>query len=169
VAGGSGVVPSLPSLPDREGNPLPVANSRDAAGVESEFIVGQVLIRPRTSSDLSSFLQRYEGTVISDDTVPEPPASLGVTLTEAQRQATEYLVRINLARVDASTFAADAAALGLYGTMDFSSQDALLSMAAVTNAAAVGFDAAPNSWNIPPPSPRTLLVTQERPAGSRVR
>ncbi len=158
-----GVVPSQPSLPDRQGNPVPLGTSSDERGIQSEFIVGQVRVRPRNGSDSSAFLQRYDGTVIGDDTIPQRPASFGPPLTTEERAPKEFLVRINLARVDPSTFPADAAAVGLYGALDFSSTDALLSMAAATNALAQGFQAAPNFVEHPSGFPRTLLSTQERP------
>ena len=158
-----GVVPSQPSLPDRQGNPLPLGNSSDERGIQTEFIVGQVRVRPRNASDLPAFLQRYDGTVVADDTIPQRPAALGPPLTAEQRAPKEFTVRINLAKVDPSTFPADAAAVGLSGTLDFSSTDALLSMAAATNALAQGFSAAPNFVEHPHGFPRTLLSTQERP------
>ncbi len=157
------LVPAQPSLPDGKGTAIQVAASRDAAGVTSEFLVGQVLIRPQSATDLATFLQRYQGVVIGDDSVPEPPASLGVSLTAAQRQAQSYLVRINTAAVSTGTFATDAAAMGLGGTVEFSSDDALRSMAAVTSATAAGFNAAPDRLEHPQDFPSILLSTEERP------
>ncbi|HZW91005.1 MAG TPA: hypothetical protein VFF12_18145, partial [Myxococcaceae bacterium] len=84
------VTPTQPTIPDGHGGTLPVADSRDEHGIRSEFVVGQILVRPRSQSALTSFLQRYGGTVVGDNSVPEPPPNLGVVLTDAQRQATEY-------------------------------------------------------------------------------
>ncbi len=161
------VTPPQPTLPDGEGDPQPVAGSQDENGIQSDFIVGQVLVRPETEAELNDFLVRYEGTVISDNTIPEPPSSLGITLTPEQRQATEYLVRINLAKVDPEGFAADAAAVGMGGLLEFSSQDALLTLAGVTDALAAGFDVSPNYLSYPSQIfPTTLLRTDERPIGA---
>lgn len=160
-----GLTPTQPTIPDKDGTPLPVAVSRDDRGTHSEFIEGQVLVRPKSQADLNDFLQRYDGTVLADDTIPEPPANLGITLTPEQRKPTEYLVRINLAKVNTATFAADAAQIGLGGGFDFSSEDGLRTLAAVTNAAATGFSAAPNYVEHPTQFPTPLLSTQERPSG----
>lgn len=164
------VTPAQPSLPDGEGNPQPVAGSRDNNGVQSDFIVGHVLIRPESDAVLSAFLARYDGTIIGDNTVPEPPVSLGIELTPDDRKATEYLVAINLSRVNPDSFADDAAAIGMGGFLEVSSQDGLLTLAAITNAAANGFDASPNYVAYPSqPFPLTLLRTEERPAGGGFR
>jgi hypothetical protein len=159
------VVPSQPSLPAKDGSPVPLAASRDEDGIVTEFIVGQLLIRPRNENDLSAFLQRYDGRVVGDNSVPPPPASLGITLSPEQMRATEYLAQINLAKVDLSTFPADAAMVGIGGPLDFSSEDGLRSMAAATNALATGFAAAPNFVAHPTVFPSPLLLTQERADG----
>jgi len=121
-------------------------------------------VRPRSQSDLTAFLQRYGGTVVGDNSVPEPPPNLGVVLTDAQRQATEYLVSIDLSRVDPSTFGVDGAALGLYGALEVSSTDALLTLAATANARATGFSAVANYVHHSRGFPRALFSTRERPA-----
>lgn len=164
------VNPTQPSLPDGQGTPQPVAGSRDKNGVQSDFIIGHVLLRPESDAVLSDFLARYEGTVISNNTVPEPPASLGIELTPDDRKATEYLVAINLTRVNPDSFADDAAAIGMGGFLEISSQDGLLTLAAITNAVATGFDASPNYVAYPTQAfPLTLLRTEERPAGGGFR
>ena len=159
------LAPAQPSLPDAQGNPVAVVASRDERGIRTDFLVGQARIKPRSQSELNDFLQRYQGTVIGDDTIPEPPARLGISLTAEQRAPTEYLVRINLSRVDPSTFPADAAVVGLGGPLEFSSQDAMLSMAAVANAVAQGFSVSPNYVEYPGAFPRTLISAKERPDG----
>ena len=157
------VVPPQPSIPDGEGNPQPVGASRDKNGVQSEFIVGQVLVHPKTDEDLQAFLQRYEGTVMGDDAIPEPPANLGITLTNEQRKATKYVVNINLAKVDAEGFADDAAKLGMGGLLEMSSQEALLTLAGATDALAEGFSVSPNYIYYPSQTlPMPLFRTNER-------
>lgn len=160
------VVPPQPTIPDGEGNPQPVGASRDKNKVQSEFILGQVLVRPKTDEDLQGFLQRYEGTIVGDDTIPEPPANLGITLTAEQRKATRYLVNINLAKVDVAGFAEDAAKVGIGGLLEISSQEALLTLAGATDALAEGFSVSPNYIYYPSQTfPITLLRTSERPSG----
>jgi Subtilase family len=160
------VIPPQPSLPDGEGNSQPVGASRDKNGVQSEFIVGQVLVRPKTDEDLQTFLQRYEGTIMGDDTIPEPPTNLGITLTAEQRKATRYLVNINLAKVDGAGFAEDAAKVGMGGLLEMSSQEALLTLAGATDALAEGFSVSPNYIYYPSQTlPIPLFRTNERPSG----
>jgi len=158
------VVPAQAALPGPQG-PVQVDGSRDAQGIQSDFVVGQLILHPRSSSDLSDFLQKFEGTVVSDDSIPEPPPEVGITLTAAQRQATRYLVRINLARVDLSTFGADAAAVGLGGDLDVSTEDGLRTLAAAASAASTGFTTSPNYVDHPTAFPHKMLFTQERPSG----
>lgn len=158
------VVPAQDSVPTAKG-PQVVAGSRDAQGIQSDFVAGQLILHPRSSSDLTDFLQRYEGTVVSDDSVPEPPAELGITLSPAQRQATRFLVTINLARVDLSTFPADAAAVGLGGDLDVSTEDGLRTLAAAASAASAGFSSSPNYVDRPAAFPHKMLLTQERSTG----
>jgi hypothetical protein len=161
------VIPPQPSLPDGEGKPQPIGASRDKHGVQSEFVVGQVLVRPKSDEDLQAFLQRYEGTVMGDDAIPEPPANLGITLTAEQRKATKYVVSINLAKVDAAGFADDAAKVGMGGLLEMSSQEALLTLAGATDALAEGFSVSPNYIYYPSQTfPMTLLRTNERPSGA---
>jgi hypothetical protein len=155
------VVPLQASVPSPQGA-AQVDGSRDAQGIQSDFVVGQLLVHPRSSSDLTGFLQRYEGTVVADDSVPEPPPELGITLTAAQRQATRFLLRINLARVDLSSFPADAAAVGLGGDLDVSTEDGLRTLAAAASAASAGFSTAPNYVDRPTAFPHKMLLTQER-------
>ncbi len=155
------VVPAQATVPGPQG-PAQIDGSRDAQGIQSDFVVGQLIVHPRSSSDLGDFLQKYEGTVVSDDSVPEPPPEVGITLSAAQRQATRYLVRINLARVDLSTFPADAAAVGLGGDLDVSTEDGLRTVAAAASAASTGFTASPNYVDRPTGFPHKMLFTQER-------
>ena len=107
------LVPLQSSILDAQGNTQEVASSQDADGVQTDFIVGLVRLRRAGQADLQAFLDRYGGTVVSDDAVPEPPAGSGITLTDEQRQPTEYVVQIDLSLVDASSFAANAAAQGI--------------------------------------------------------
>jgi len=138
------LAPLQSAVPDAQGTPRPVAASRDAQGVQSDFVESLVLVRPSSQSDLDAFLSRYGGTVLRDDTIPEPPPSLGITLTADQRGPKEYLVRINLSKVDVANFTTNATAAGLTGILEFSSQNGLQTLAAVADAVATGFDASPD-------------------------
>jgi hypothetical protein len=112
--------------------------------VQSDFVQGVVLVRPDSEANLQVFLDRYEGVIIDDDTIPEPPPELGITLTDEERQPTEYVVRINLAAVDTSVLPENAAAAGLQGVIEFSSDAGVQTFAALLDAKAAGFDASGN-------------------------
>jgi Subtilase family len=158
------LAPPQSSVPDAEGNPQPVAASRDARGIQTDFLEGVVLVRPRTAAQLADFLRRYNGTVVRDDTIPVPPAGLRMTLTDDQRRPKEYVVRIDLATVDTSSFAANGAAKGMTGVLEFSSRAGLQTMAAVADASVTGIDASPDFVSYPQQAfPITMFSTQERP------
>lgn len=161
------VLPTQPAVIDSNGAEQAVCASRDMHGVQSDFVEGVVLLRPKSAADLSAFLARYDGVIIDDDTIPEPPPELGITLTEAERAPTEYVVRVNLALADAGGLPADAAALGLEGNMAFTSQGGLDTFAQVLDARVAGFSAAANyvstaSQALPVGAIGVFLNTQER-------
>jgi len=165
--------PQPATLPAVKGYPQPVATVRHASGVTSEFVEGFLLIRPRTADDLPRFIARYGGEVVQDNSVPALPAAFGVTLTDAQRAPTEYLVRIDLSRVDVSRFDRLAARAGWQGTVQFSSDAGLRTFAGALDARDQGFRADANfvfqeqqAFPVAPGGlPLTLLTTNERPNG----
>src|SRR5438105_6447272 len=130
----TGLMPPEPLSLDARGNPRPVAASVDDQNIETDLVETFVLIRPKSDADLQNFLTRYDGVVISDDTIPQPPRSLGMTLTDDQRKPTEYVVQINTAKANLDALSDNAAAAGLSGTMQFSTQAALETFAAVGDA-----------------------------------
>ena len=105
---------------------------------------------------------RYDGKIVGSNEIPEPPAELGITLTAEQRRATEFTVQINSAKIDPSSFVADAAKLELGGTYLFSSDDGLKLLALVTKEVAAGVAAVPNYVSQPN---QILLRTEEQPTG----
>ncbi len=121
------------------GNPERVAASRDADGVQSDFLESIVLVRPKSAADLQSFLARYNGTVIGDDTIPDPPPESGITLTAEERKPTQFKVRINLAKSNPDRMSANAAAAGITGQLAFSSDAGLRTFACAADATAAGF------------------------------
>ncbi|HNO80207.1 MAG TPA: S8/S53 family peptidase [Phycisphaerae bacterium] len=160
------LAPQQAAIPDAEGSLQTVACSRDAKGVQSDFLEGLILLRPASDADLTAFLNRFEGSVVDDDAVPEPPATLGITLTDEQRRPTEYLVRINLDAVDAAGLAANGAAAGIEGLYEFSSEAGMQTFSGVAQAFAEGFDVSPVQVSYPNQAfPMTVLSTQERPDG----
>ncbi len=157
------LTPTQPSLPDKDGQPRPIGTSRDAAGVQTDFVLGEMLIHPESDQALQDFLARYDAKVIYDNTVPEPPEGLGITLTPEERKSTEYLVRFNLAALDISHLKEDAAKVGLGGLLELSSDEALRTLAGITDAAAAGFSVSANFAYYPDQAfPTPLFRTNER-------
>jgi hypothetical protein len=148
---------------DGRGGTLPLAASKDEQGVRSEFIANQVLIVPRNQAELDGFLARTGGTVVEDDTIPAPPAELGITLTDAQRKATTYTVRLDPSAFPLNTFGADAAAAGLEGKAVLSSETAARLMALSVREVAAGRAVGLNYFDRPD---AVMLRTEERPDGA---
>ena len=145
------------------GNPEPVAASRDSDGVQSEFLESIVLVRPKSAADLQSFLARYDGTVVGDDTIPEPPPELGITLTAEERKPAQFKVRINLAKANADRMSANASAAGLTGQLTFSSDAGMRTFACALDATAAGFRVSRDYvYNSDQAFPVALFATQER-------
>lgn len=146
-----------------QGHPQPVAASRDDKGVQSDFLENIVLLKPKSAADLQSFLDRYDGTIIDDDTIPEPPPELGITLTAEQRKPTQFKVRINLARVNVTGLPANGAAVGLTGTLEFSSEAGMRTFAGILDARAAGFRASGDYISYGHQAfPLTMFKTEER-------
>ena len=157
------VVSGRTAVPDAKGNIQSVAASRDDKGIQSDFLERIVLLKPKSGADLQSFLDRYDGTIIANDTIPEPPPDLGITLTAEQRKATQFKVRINLAKVNVAGIGANGAAAGLTGKLEFSSEAALQTFAAILDAKAAGFGASGDYiYYGSQISPLTLFKTEER-------
>lgn len=141
----------------------PVGASRDQQNIQSDFREGIVLVRPKNAADLQAFLQRFDGQVLGDDKLPEPPPEMGVALSDEQRQPTQYTVRINLAKVNVSALPANADKVGLRGRLEFSSQAAMQTLSAIVEAKAAGFRAtADYVYEGHQAFPQALFSTQER-------
>src|SRR5690348_1355286 len=50
---------------------LQVATCKDDEGVQSDYFVGIIVLKPRSPSDLSHFLSSFKGRVIWTDAVPQ--------------------------------------------------------------------------------------------------
>ncbi len=116
-----------------------------------------------SDADLQAYLARFGGTVVRDNALPELPPDFGIQLTPEQRKATTYYIRIDPARVDRSTIGANALAAGVRGHVEFSSELALLTFAAMVNARAAGFKAGGNFVYRPHQTfPQVIFVSNER-------
>ena len=138
------VIPSQSTLPDVNGDEQVVCASRDRDGIVSDFVEGVVLFKPKDDADLQAFLDRYDGEVIDDDTIPVPPEELGITLTDEERAPSKYVVRVNADTADLANLEANASILGLPGRLEFTSQAGMATFACVLDAKVSGFDAGTN-------------------------
>jgi hypothetical protein len=159
------LTPAAPSVPGPGGSSQPVAASRDAQGIQSDFVEGVVLLRPGSPAALQDFLDRYGGTVVSDNTIPAPPPELGITLTEEQRKPTEFVVAVSLAGADLGGLRANARSAGLDQPIAFSSEAGLKTFARLLEARAAGFSAQLDGVAEPQQAvPQTMFSSGERPA-----
>jgi hypothetical protein len=144
------------------GVPQNVSASRDDKGVQTDFLDGIVLLRPKSDVELKSFLDRYQGTVVGDDTIPEPPPELGMHLSAEDRKPTEFKIRIPMNDDYVGRVQSNSAAAGLTGGISFSSRGGLQTFARVIDAAASGFRVSGDFVDQSQQSfPVTLLTMQE--------
>jgi hypothetical protein len=155
--------PGIASVPDQSGAPQPVAALRSDTGPAGDFVEAVLRIRPRSPAQLQEFLDRYGGVVIDDNEIPQPPPERGNTLTNEQRRATEFVVRIDLSRVDPRRIDTLARAAGWSGAITFSSDAGLRTFVAALAARAAGYRADANF--LPYGHQQVLLSTQERSTG----
>jgi Subtilase family len=156
------VVAAQPAL-NAAGTPQPVAASRDEKGVQSEFLEGIVLVKPKNPAELKAFVDRYAGTIVGDDAIPQAPRELGFTLSEEQRKPTQFKVRIDPTRANLEALAANAAAAKLTGRLAFSSEPGLRTISALLDARAAGYSVSASYISRGHQGfPVTLFATQER-------
>lgn len=156
------VVPQQAALA-AAGKPQPVAASRDERGVQSEFLEGIVLVKPRSAAELKAFVDRYAGTIVGDDTIPQTPPELGFTLSDEQRKPTQFKVLIDPAKANVEAMPANAAAAQLAGQIAFSSEIGLRTISTLLDAKAAGFRVSASYISRGHQSfPVTLFATQER-------
>jgi hypothetical protein len=132
------IKPSSDTTGDGKGGILPLAASRDEAGVTSTFIANETIIVPKNQSELDGFLARTGGTVIEDNTIPVPPPELGISLSDAERKATTYTVRLDASAFGLTNYNSDATSAGLNGKMKVSSDLAARLMALTVSEIAAG-------------------------------
>ncbi|MEZ6085131.1 MAG: S8/S53 family peptidase [Phycisphaerae bacterium] len=163
------LIPQQETIPDIGGESLFIAASRDAMGVQSDFVEGLVLVQTESEAELLEFIERYNGTILRDNTIPEPPPELGITLTAEQRAANTFVVMIDLDGVDTSRVVEDATDAGIEGVLEFSSDAGLRTFAGILDAKASGYSVSAD-WishadQVPFPAGayQVLLNSQERP------
>ena len=154
------IKPQVSSLPDPLGGPdLLVAAYADEKGVVTDFVANEVIISPKSPEELNAFLTQYGGTIVGDDSVPQPPPELGITMPPEYLIPTQYTVRVTLFP-DTASFQSDAWLRGTRGSYKFSSEEAVKLMALATQAVLSGTKVMPNWVSY---GNEMLHVTQEMP------
>ncbi|TKB89778.1 MAG: hypothetical protein E8D40_13885 [Nitrospira sp.] len=98
-------------------------------GIKSTFIANQVIFASPDKTALKYFLKRTGGTVIEDDTVPPPPAELGIQVNPDDLKPTAYVVQVDPNKFSLDDFAANANKAGVGGAFKISSEAAAKLMA----------------------------------------
>jgi hypothetical protein len=157
------VAPVPTAVPDDgKHGPRPIAAIRNEAGVITEFFANEVVIVPKSQSELDQFVAKYKGKIIGDNSVPTPPPALGKTLEPADAKATEYAVPIDPSGVDYNDFTA-LAGRKVGGKFTLSSEDAARLLAVTVRESANGLSVSPNFSQT---SHAVLRATQEQPIGA---
>lgn len=146
------IAPSPAVLHDPVKGDRPLAASADANGNVSVFVANEVMLSTNDPTELNDFVARYGGTVLENDAVPDPPPSLGITLTADEKAPTSYLIRLDPTSFPLDHFESDAEAAGFGGAHGFSSDAAARLFALIMNERSAGLDASPNYF-FPPQSP----------------
>ena len=157
------VIPIVPSLPTPTGGTSPVEASLDPKGVRSDFIGDEIVISPASQAELDQFLADYGGTVVGDNSVPEPPPhkSGNITVVPMDTGPTNFTVRVaNFP--DPASFAAESQQRGLQGKFMYSSEAAVKLMAIASHEKLRGVRVSPNFVFT---GHGMLHSTQERPLG----
>jgi flagellar hook assembly protein FlgD len=118
--------PSRAALPDLPGEiARPVVAVRNPDGTVVEWVADEVILRPQDDAALQSFLQRYDGRLLHDGSLPAPPAGTPAEQIRTLAPSPYRLVRVNLDRIDVTSLTSDATAVGFNGVFSFSSNDGL--------------------------------------------
>lgn len=163
----STVQPEPATIPDGPLGPRPLAAAVDEMGRKSTFVVNEVLLSPKGQGELRDFLTRYGGVVLSNNAVPNPPPGSGIALDPKYAQPTEYLIKIDPAKLELSTFKSDAEKVGLGGSFKISNDGGARLLALVAHALANGQGASANFVGQGDASGDTVLLqTKESSDGS---
>jgi hypothetical protein len=106
-----------------EGN-RPVGVAVNAYGVREEYILDEVLFRPKNRQELEDFLRKYHGQVLRDDSLPIPPPQIAAHRLRTLQTKPSFVIRVDLNRADLYRFEERAQRLGARGRFRFSSEAA---------------------------------------------
>ncbi len=131
-------------LPDAPASPR-AGMVVDPLGRSAVFYTSEVIFHTaQPGADLDSFLDRYNGQVIDDGSLPDPASLVGRTTARSLPDFEYVLIRIDPATANLTAASANMRALGLSGAYAFSSQQALALSAIIAEARVEGYPATPN-------------------------
>jgi hypothetical protein len=142
----SSVKPFQALIPDTGKGPRPLAAFQDEKRVRSTFVENEVIFTPSSSDDLSAFLTRHNGRVISNGTIPAPPQGVKRRPNVDTGQLS-YTIRLDPSTFSVQDFADDASRQGFNGTVKTSSDNAAKLLALVLHEQASGTSISPNFVN----------------------
>lgn len=150
------------SFLDAQGAAQPVGAYADGRGVVTRFIANELVVKPASPDELDALVARLGATVLGNDAVPEPPAQLGRTLTDAERAPRRWRLRVPTADVSTDDFLQTGSRRGMTGSYRISSEAGAQLLALVARERAAGLKVAPNFLTEPA---AMLFRTEEGPGG----
>jgi hypothetical protein len=110
----------------RTGQPAPrIGTVFDPKGIRQDFVVDEIIIHPRSNSELRQFLRTYNATVVDDGKLPALPPAVRPRGGDASRteNAGFVVVKVDLTRAPLSRMANNARRLKLTGRFRYSSEE----------------------------------------------
>ncbi len=119
--------PRLETIPGLGGEPeRTVAAVLSPNGVQTDFVVDEIIFSVSDPEALGDFLSTYEASVLFGGSLPAPPDGIPPDRVRWDYSTSEdYLLRVNLDRADLSGFTTWMEQLGFTGEYVFSSEDAV--------------------------------------------
>ncbi|AFU58858.1 putative peptidase [Candidatus Nitrososphaera gargensis Ga9.2] len=119
------IEPSVKELPGIKGGPpRPVEAVVGPDGTQDEFVINEVIFRPRDQAELSAFIAKYNGTILDDGSPLLIPGANRTEDSTVPESSGWYLIRVDLERSSLNDLSSNMEQLNLTGQVVFSSQDA---------------------------------------------
>jgi len=136
------IKPSQPKLPGLNCGPLRLVGvSVGPNDKQDEFVVNEVVFRPKNQDELRAFLEEYNGTILRDGT---PILIPGATQIAVPEPSGWYLIQVDLNRSSLDDFLQNMTDAKLGGTLVFSSKDAARLIALIARETRKGWKVSPN-------------------------
>lgn len=113
-------------------------------GLVMSYVEDEMIVPTRDAAVVAALVERWNGEVLFDDVVPEPPPELDVTLSEEARRPTMVVVRVDTSAVDLDMLSSRAPVAGVVGDVSFSSEEMARLWGALAEERAGGLEVAPN-------------------------